>query len=209
MPSATLSLAQVHVRSRRPRRPRAHCPAVLPCCTALLYRCCRCAWQCSASTTWMGWTWRSPPCSTCARSTPRWAVQYCCRTVRAADALPCCVAWALLCCQGVAKVLCICCRAARLLHLCRLLWVIQPLLTSCSPVCLPALPACPALLGVQVKEEVHRGQLSSFGIPADLAAQPMYTLSGACWACCGCCGGWLPRRKCCMPALPALPACLP
>ena len=37
MLSATLSLAQVHVRSRRPRRPRAHCPAVLPCCTALLY----------------------------------------------------------------------------------------------------------------------------------------------------------------------------
>ncbi|PSC74057.1 ABC transporter F family member 3 [Micractinium conductrix] len=30
----------------------------------------------------------------------------------------------------------------------------------------------------QSKEEVHRGQLSSFGIPADLAAQPMYTLSG-------------------------------
>ncbi|KAL4853778.1 ABC transporter F family member 3 [Chlorella vulgaris] len=30
----------------------------------------------------------------------------------------------------------------------------------------------------QHKEEVHRGQLSSFGIPADLAAQPMYTLSG-------------------------------
>ncbi|KAL4424205.1 hypothetical protein ABPG75_001506 [Micractinium tetrahymenae] len=30
----------------------------------------------------------------------------------------------------------------------------------------------------QHKEEVHRSQLSSFGIPADLAAQPMYTLSG-------------------------------
>jgi ATP-binding cassette subfamily F protein 3 len=30
----------------------------------------------------------------------------------------------------------------------------------------------------QAKEEVHRAQLSSFGIPADLAAQPMYTLSG-------------------------------
>ena len=31
----------------------------------------------------------------------------------------------------------------------------------------------------QAKDEVHRAQLSSFGIPADLAVQPMYTLSGA------------------------------
>ncbi|KAL4442757.1 hypothetical protein ABPG77_006751 [Micractinium sp. CCAP 211/92] len=30
----------------------------------------------------------------------------------------------------------------------------------------------------QHKDEVHRAQLSSFGIPAELAAQPMYTLSG-------------------------------
>ena len=28
------------------------------------------------------------------------------------------------------------------------------------------------------KEEIHRGHLSSFGVPQDMAAQPMYTLSG-------------------------------
>lgn len=65
----------------------------------------------------------------------------------------------------------------------------------------------------QAKDEVHRAQLSSFGIPADLAAQPMYTLSGAaahqpCPVWCGgrylvCCDAALGRRVCCPH-----PACL-
>lgn len=32
----------------------------------------RCGWRCSASTTWMGWTWPSRRCSTWARPSPRW-----------------------------------------------------------------------------------------------------------------------------------------
>lgn len=51
-----------------------------------------------------------------------------------------------------------------------------PAVRLCEAVRACCLPARPPLL--QHKEEVHRGQLSSFGIPADLAAQPMYTLSG-------------------------------
>jgi hypothetical protein len=61
-------------------------PHPLCCCWLLVHAChiavhppacclpclaCRCAWRSSRSTTWMGWSWRSRPCSTCARSSRR------------------------------------------------------------------------------------------------------------------------------------------
>jgi hypothetical protein len=101
---------------------------------------------------------------------------------RSCLAVLCCAVLSAFCqsAEAVATQQCDCCTYAHCSGKNQPLILIEPVS--------PAPLACPALPAVQVKEEVHRGQLSSFGIPADLAAQPMYTLSGAWWACCGCWG---------------------
>jgi hypothetical protein len=164
----------------------------------------RCGWRCSASTTWTGWTWPSPPCSTCSRSSRRWVGGagggagvlkwgggcVCVCVFGEVGRRAGCARWQR---GGASEVAgrsgygsnrkgpwgqrCTRLPLVRLPHppttpRIRGATRFTPHSTRFTPHCPP--PAAPP----QHKEEVHRGQLSSFGIPADLAAQPMYTLSG-------------------------------